>query len=187
MPEIVVDLDGVVADFSGEWRNRLGCYAGMEKWDFLEHTPFKRWVDFWDWARDENIFGLCPPYPGAVWGIRWLETLGHITYVTHRPHWAEKATRNWLERHEIVHPVKYEVEKWRHKAKLYIDDAPHVVEAIGRNRPEAYIILLRRPWNAWLESADTDFSFLPASDWRDVVGAARVVLGVQGQQLKLEV
>jgi 5'(3')-deoxyribonucleotidase len=170
-PIIGLDLDGVTADFSTEWRTRLGVGdAGLGQWDFLNVTPFKRWVEFWDWAREEHIFGDCPPYPGAVEGVKALSKLGTVWYLTLRPHWAKAETQEWLEAHDIVFPVVYDVAKWLARADLYIEDGPFVLEDLVTHSRGAKIIRVVRPWNEPVQEC------VDARDWTEIVVAAERLL-----------
>lgn len=155
-----IDLDGVVADFNSGWISRYNRQYGAElpndavkTWDAIPSlTHFEDMGEFWDWAQDHDghsLFRHLDTYPGAVEALWELTRRRHqIVIVTTKPFWAIHDTFAWLAQHRIptreVHIVK---DKWKVACDLYLDDGPHIIKALVKNRSEATVCRYVRPWN----------------------------------------
>lgn len=154
-----IDLDGVVADFNGGWihaynRSFGGSVAvdAVTEWDQIPSlTHFKHMGEFWNWARNLNgssLFRQLEPYPDAVPALIRLAADHDVIVVTTKPRWAEIDTYEWLVEHGIpaseVHVTR---EKWLVDCDVFLDDAPHVLRKLVRERPASLVCRYVRPWN----------------------------------------
>jgi 5'(3')-deoxyribonucleotidase len=155
-----IDLDGVVADFNAGWIDRYQAEFGtsvpldaVTTWDGIPAlTHFPDMERFWEWARGEDagsLFRHLDPYPGALGALAALDRAGHdIVVLTTKPGWAVHDTFAWIADHRIPTREVHVIErKWRVPCDVYLDDAPHVLTGLHRNRPEAAVCRFVRPWN----------------------------------------
>lgn len=155
-----IDLDGVVADFNGGWIARYNDEFdahiptdAVQVWDGIHQlTHFPDMWAFWGWARDwggGSMFRHLDTYADAVPAMQRLGRSGHaIVILTSKPGWAVHDTYAWIAEHRIpTREVHILEEKWLVPCDIYLDDAPHVVEAIHHHRPEAAMVRFVRPWN----------------------------------------
>lgn len=155
-----IDLDGVVADFNAGWITRYNTEFGTEipfdavrTWDGLhELTHFPDMDEFWRWAEGgtgHSIFRELEPYHDALEALAQLVADGHhVVILTSKPGWAVHDTFAWIAEHRIpTREVHVTRRKWRVPCDVYLDDAPHNLKAIHRNRPEAFVCRFVRPWN----------------------------------------
>ena len=155
-----IDLDGVVADFSAGWTSRYNHEFGadlstdqIESWNAMEElTHFASMGAFWRWAKGRDhasIFRQLEPYPGAIEALGRLNRRHEIVVLTAKPDWAVHDTFAWIADHSIpTHEVHVTEAKWRVPCDVYLDDAPHQIDEIHRNRPEAVMCRFVRPWNS---------------------------------------
>ncbi len=155
-----IDLDGVVADFNSGWIRRYNDDFGatipvdaVTMWDGLHDlTHFTDMAAFWEWARghgEGSVFLHLETYAGSVETLRRLDAGGHeVVIVTTKPDWAVHDTFAWLAEHRIpTREVHVTWRKWRVPCDVYLDDAPHQIARIHRERPEAVTCRFVRPWN----------------------------------------
>ncbi len=155
-----IDLDGVVADFNAGWidryRDEFGTSIPLDAvttWDGIPTlTHFPDMAGFWSWARGTeagSLFRHLDTYPDAVPTLRRLQRAGHeVVILTTKPGWAVHDTFAWIAEHRIPTREVHMIErKWRVPCDVYLDDAPHVVAGLHRNRPEAAVCRFVRPWN----------------------------------------
>lgn len=154
-----IDLDGVVADFTSGWVDRYNAEFGAEVrvdeaqvWGGLHDlTHFSDMNAFWDWASGHggsSVFRHLDVYPGALDTLRQLYIEHEIVIITTKPDWAIHDTLAWLADHRVpTREVHMTEDKWRVECDVYLDDAPHQIETIHRNRPQATTCRFVRPWN----------------------------------------
>ncbi|MBA3606552.1 MAG: hypothetical protein H0W46_11410 [Acidimicrobiia bacterium] len=189
-PVAVVDLDGVVADHTGRFREIMAEIRGVEP----ETMTLERSWDFTEWGfqpdeystyhriavMDHDMFRTMALVEGAADGLWRLSDAGiWIRIITHRLYvnWGhEKAvgdTAAWLDEHRIPYRdlcflgAKPEVD-----ADAYIDDAPHNIEqlrALGKT-----VITFDQSYNRHLTDG------LRAASWPE---AEAIVADLAGQQL----
>ncbi len=177
---IGVDLDGVCADYAAGLRR---VHATMSGVDVDDLPPAATW-DFEEWGLDRDgfeelhrtavldhrIFRDLPAIEGAaetLWRLSdagaWVRVITHRLYQNWGHATAVSDTVTWLDAHGIPYRdlcflgAKPEVE-----ADVYIDDAPHNVEALrDAGNP---VIVFRQPYNRdlpgpaaenWSEVAET--------------------------------
>ncbi len=155
-----IDLDGVVADFNTGWITAYNDefetdvpLDAVTMWDGLHQlTHFPDMEAFWDWAAGlpgGSLFRHLEPYAGAVAALRKLDGDGHdVVILTTKPDFAVHDTFAWLSEHRIpTREVHITWKKWRTPCDVYLDDAPHQIKRIHRERPEALVCRFVRPWN----------------------------------------
>ena len=179
-----IDLDGVVADFNSGWIRRYNqdfgadvAFDAVEAWDAIPSlTHFRHMGEFWRWAQDHDghsLFRHLETYPGAVdtmW--RLIRQRHQIVIITTKPPWAIHDTFAWLSEHQVptreVHIVE---DKWTVDCDIYLEDAPHNLEALVAKRSDRTVARFVRPWNQPVPGA------VDVTDWQtfeklvDSVGA----------------
>jgi len=157
-----VDLDGVVADFTGGWIRLYNAQFGAEvtpdqvtAWDAPEQlTHFGSMTGFWRWARSagangRSLFAALKPYPGAVAGLRALLDVAHVAIITTKPAWAIPDTLDWLARLRLpLREVHITSDKPSVPCEVYLEDSPMQLEALRRRRPDSVVCRFVRPWNS---------------------------------------
>jgi len=154
--KLLVDLDGVVFDFEGDWTERvhqlLGRYVVPNKttaYDDLHiRGGFPDRASFWEWYRESGGFAFDRTYPGAVETVRCWVAWGHeVLIVTSRPRWARSETLWTIARLGIpVAGVVFAHSKERIAADLAFEDNPqtlYMMATQGRAQP----VRVDRPWN----------------------------------------
>ena len=145
-----IDLDGVVADFnSGGYGATTGSTApncrltSVKAWDAIPSlTHFEDMGEFWKWARDHDghtLFRHLDTYPGAVDALWELGQKRHeIVIITTKPFWAIHDTFAWIGQHrDPDQGSPHQGRQMEVACDVYLDDGPHVIESLVRNRPEA--------------------------------------------------
>ena len=174
-----IDLDGVVADFNAGWIRRYNLEYGsklptdaVKAWDAIPSlTHFEDMGEFWTWAQDHDghtLFRHLDTYPGAVDALKSLSKKHEIVIITTKPVWAIHDTFAWIAQHRIpTSEVHIKDAKWKVACDFYLDDGPHVIDSLVRNRPEATICRFVRPWNHPVAGA------IDISDWEQFVNEVR--------------
>lgn len=153
-----IDLDGVVADFHVGWMERYNAEFGaglhhsqVVEWDGLERlTHFRSLDEFWAWAQlgDRRIFRDLPVFPGAVEAITELAAEYRIIIVSSKFDWAIPDTLEWLAEHRILaREIHFVWDKTRVPCDVYLEDAPHNLEALVATRPGSVVCRMVQPWN----------------------------------------
>lgn len=171
-----IDLDGVVADFNAGWIRRYNQEYGsdlpvdaVKAWDAIPSlTHFEDMGAFWKWARDHDghtLFRHLDTYPGAVEALWQLAKSRHeIVIITTKPFWAIHDTFAWIAQHRIPsREVHIKNAKWLVECDFYLDDGPHVIASLVKNRPQATVCRFVRPWNHPISGA------LDVADWQQFV------------------
>lgn len=159
-----IDLDGVVADFTGGWvaaYNRdFGAALSPDQvvtWKaMVDLTHFETAGDFWAWARGSgrghghggSLFRHLDPYPGAVETLASLAERHHVVIITTKPRWAVHDTYAWIAEHRVptreVHVIP---DKWRIGCDVYLEDRTRTLETLVVHHPRATVCRFVRPWN----------------------------------------
>ena len=168
---IGVDVDGVLAQFSGAYAGMLTVQTGI---GFPAESD--EWPNTWYWDRaagvtkaDESAvwrqikssdnfwFGL-PPYSGAVEFLVWLKHFGYDTYfVTNRSGPSAKhQTERWLHKSGFPEPtvlISQEKDLACRAVEIthYIDDKNENCKAVANYAPLTHCYMLKRPWNEPLQ------------------------------------
>jgi 5'(3')-deoxyribonucleotidase len=182
-PELLrlgIDLDGVVADFNGGWMDRFNRERGTTLdpehvigWDGLHRLgAFESMDEFWGWARGDgrSVFRDLPLMPGAVDVLERLASSHRIVILTSRFDWAIPDTLAWLgEQCVPAREVHFLWDKHRVACDVYLDDAPHQLEALVAQQPDATVCRAVRRWNVPVQGA------IDVDSWAEF---ERVVAGV---------
>lgn len=162
-----VDIDGVVADFTGEWRRLHQLWFDdlppeSQDWESpLSDSRFNDWDEFWEWADATTLRQTMQPVPGALGGLYELHKDGHrIDFVTSRhPHWQD-LTYEWLQRHvgsflrvDIKHVHFTGTAKFNVPCDLYIEDSPDVIRQLLVK--EKRVLKFKQPWNSSVRGVQT--------------------------------
>lgn len=157
-----IDLDGVVADFNAGWTERYNRvfeaevhHSQVVSWDGLVPlTHFSDMDEFWVWARGgtpeetASIFRDLPVYEGALPALETLARDHAIVIVSSKYDWAIPDTLEWIAEHRIVtREIHFVWDKTSVACDVYLEDAPHNLEALVAARPEATVCRFVRPWN----------------------------------------
>lgn len=172
-----VDLDGVCADHTAAFRSVVAAELGLDPSTLADQRTW----DFTEWGidRDEfdrlhrigvlehRMFRSMPPIPGAADTLWRLSDAGvWIRLITHRliTNWGHAVavadTVAWLD--DVGIPYRdlcFLGTKPQVEADVYIDDAPHNIEALRRSGANA--IVFSQPYN-------TDLPGPRAAGWAEV-------------------
>lgn len=148
---IGVDLDGVVANYEGRFREIAAEILGMSTrkfprakcWSFVEAGwPFTDEAHYLEVHRqavaEYGLFRTLPPIPGASEALWLMSDAGiRIRVITHRlvVNFAHAAavgdTVNWLDDHRIPYrDICFARDKAEVGADLYVDDSPANIAAL---------------------------------------------------------
>lgn len=165
MVTLGLDLDGVVGDYTGEFRRFVSRYTGVSEaniptptgWNFAESGwPFTQdeYMDFHARAVQDGMFRSMAPMPGASETLWWLADHDvRIRVITHRllrkgDHGLVVAdTVRWLDNHSIPYN---DLCFMGAKADLggvdvFIDDAPHNIANLREAGHQA--VVFDAPYN----------------------------------------
>lgn len=159
-----IDLDGVVADFNAGWIARYNQHFEgaltpdqVMHWDGLvPMTHFADMDEFWSWAREgtSSIFRELPCYEGACPALAALARDHDIVVISSKYDWAIPDTLEWLAEHRFpTREIHFTWEKHTVDCDVYLEDAPHNLELLVRERPDRTTCRFVRPWNTPIEGA----------------------------------
>lgn len=155
---IGIDMDGVVADFNRGWMERYNRdfdaqleVSQVVQWEGLHRlTHFESMQDFWAWARGDGhtVFRDAPPMPGAIESLRRIARTHRLVIVSSKFDWAIPDSLAWLAEHEVpAREVHFLWDKTLAACDVFLDDAPHQLEALVAARPDATVCRMVQPWN----------------------------------------
>lgn len=172
-----VDLDGVVADHTGRFREIVAELRGVDP----ESLPLERSWDFIEWGfepgeydrmhkmavTEHDMIATMEVIDGAadaLWRLSdagiWIRIITHRLYVNWAHHRAVGDTAAWLDRHRIPYrDLCFLGAKPEVQADAYIDDAAHNIEAL--RAAGNTVIVFDQPYNRHLEGPR-------ARDWTEV-------------------
>ena len=156
-PRVIVDVDGVVADFLGHLLPAIGYEAGRETivdYDIKKFLSLAQQERMDQVLREPSFWQTLPVMSGALEGIDEIRERGHEIVWATSP-WLpcagwESIRRDWLKRHfdvafqEIVYTFRKDVLT----AEFYIDDRPESVVAWQRAHSRGIAFLYDAPYNA---------------------------------------
>ncbi|HEY3263112.1 MAG TPA: hypothetical protein VGJ95_23050 [Pseudonocardiaceae bacterium] len=183
-----VDLDGVVADFTGGWIELYNAAFGaglhadqVTTWHApVELTSFRTMTEFWRWARTagndgRSLFASLAPYPGAVDGLRRLIHEAHVAIITTKPNWAIPDTLGWLATLDLpLREVHITSDKPSVGCDVYVEDSPKQLAALHRHRPDSVVCRWARPWNRPMRGV------VDVADFDDVLVVVRSLAAQRG-------
>lgn len=157
-----IDMDGVLADFSGSWRRLYEEQYGPipptpPTWDgFLEVTHFDTSEQFFDWLEhhEECVFGTATPDLLGISALAELEQRGfEIILITSKPDWAVESTREWIKKWEVPHSeLHISYDKSKIPCAAYLDDGPHNIIDFVKNT-DAVVCRWVQPWNYHIDGS----------------------------------
>jgi 5'(3')-deoxyribonucleotidase len=155
---ILVDVDGVCADFVELYLNRLNRITGRNHvpaditcFDFSQCIASKREDEqVWDAFRDGDVERL-NAYPGTTRALKALRTLGEVVAVTapafHHDAWVPERYRWLLRRGFDRNTVVFTHNKAIVCGSCLLDDSLTNIEDWCAANPSGFGLLLTRPWN----------------------------------------
>lgn len=172
-----VDLDGVCADYTTGFREIVADVKGVA----IEDLPLERSWDFREWnlspeefnelhahaVSERHMMATLPAFDGcadALWRLSdagvWIRIITHRLYVNWGHQDAVNDTVSWLDTNRIPYrDICFLGAKPQVEADVYIDDAPHNVEALRETGNP--VIVFDQPYN-------TDLDGLRAHTWTEV-------------------
>lgn len=153
-----IDMDGVLADFNTGWMTRYNDEFGaqlaasmVQQWDGLyELTHFGSMEEFWRWAQGQgrSTFRDAPPLPGAIEAVTRIGMRHRVAIVSSKFDWAIPDSLAWLADHGVpAREVHFLWDKTLAGCDIYLDDAPHQLEALAAGLPDAVVCRMVHPWN----------------------------------------
>ena len=161
-----IDLDGVVADFNKGWIDQYNAefdgdiaHDAVTTWSgMIGLTHFPDMGAFWDWAQDfgnGSLFRHLDTYPEAVPTLNRLAHAHDLVIITTKPDWAVHDTLAWISDNRLptreAHVVRMDAPKWVVNCDVYLEDAPHHLAELARERPNSLVVRYIRPWNQALK------------------------------------
>jgi len=172
-----VDLDGVCADYTSAFRTAVARHRGLDESTLPDEVTW----DFAEWGLDresflahhrravveDHLFATMPPIDGVSDTLWRLSDAGvWIRVITHRlvSNWnhatAVADTVAWLDDRRIPYrDICFLGAKPQVGADLYVEDAPHNVEALRASG--AAVVVFDQPYNRHLDG-------LRARSWSEV-------------------
>lgn len=161
-PYLVLDVDGVLADFTGatlEFIERnYGFYSSdpLTDWDFMDAPslrPYRR-VAKGHWDTPGFCAGL-NPLPGTVEIVAQMRAFCHIHFATSpmgtNPSWIQERNA-WLAQHFGADPLASDIthtsKKSVVKGHVFVDDKFENVEEYQLTHPDSLVFLRNHSYNA---------------------------------------
>jgi len=154
-PTVLLDVDGVLADFAGallRWAGPKYTREQLTEWDLTKALGLgDRQHLFDEYASEPGFCEWLPVIDGAQDFVEGLRSVADIVIVT-SPYsaarlWTFERLR-WLERHFGI--SKYDVifakRKYLVRGDIMVDDGPHNIEEFVMRGGHG--LLIEQPWNA---------------------------------------
>jgi 5'(3')-deoxyribonucleotidase len=181
-PRVLVDVDGVLADFVGHTFATLTALGGPERrhenvvqWDILDVVPpeFKEGLN-----QQWHSKGWCqtiPELPGAGRAVRELQSVADLHILTAAfpaPYWHHERLE-WLYHRVGVkgRDVTFSCRKEFVYGDVFVDDKTEHVVAWAERHPTGRAFLWAQPWNN--ECAPVPENVTRTRSWDLVIEAAR--------------
>ena len=159
LPRVLLDVDGVLADFLSPSLEILSRLSGQlwvpsdfPTWDLFDTVSREFERPFFD---DVNKLGWCqalPVYEDAIEGVSRLREHADIYIVTspmnHVPTWTHEREQ-WLKEHFSIEPKKvvHTSAKYICRGDVLVDDRPSNIEAWEAEHPDGVGLLWNQPYN----------------------------------------
>jgi 5'(3')-deoxyribonucleotidase len=156
-PRVLVDVDGVLADFSGATSRTLVTLGGtpfkaedVTEWDLNAHIGSHKDEMYRAW-RSKGWCSNIKPYPGAIEGIQKLQEVADVFYLTapfyEAPHWAWERL-NWLK--QLMGATDYQVSFTHAKhivqGDFMVEDRPKNIKAWADAHPDSTVVIWDQPY-----------------------------------------
>lgn len=172
---IGVDLDGVLYDFVGDFRNWLIMEHDREAHHLPPAESWNFWKDQWGLTLDEFL-GICgesvdagymfrvgDPHPDSIEYMHRLREDGHSLHIITARNFGSKSIQNtewWLNEHDVPHDsLSFSKDKTIMALDTMIDD--HAENFIQLEQAGIRAYLLDRLWNQYHETDRRVY------DWKD--------------------
>lgn len=171
---ILLDVDGVLADFTGHLFRRIGSSvpeSAVNEWDFFPALEPHLHEDARDEMLDPKFWESQPVLPGAVEGCQMLKRTGHelICVTTPSPMFGWSNVRQaWVKRHfgKLVETTICTDRKDLIWGDVLLDDKPENLRAWKKAWPDGGVLLFRQPWNKSCHE-------FRAMDWEAIMDSTR--------------
>jgi 5'(3')-deoxyribonucleotidase len=185
-PIILIDMDDVLADLTGNWINLLNKRHGtsiirddLSVWNVGRSIPIKfpniTSSEIYAPLSEPNLFRTLPVLPGVKPALREMKSLGwelvivtSLPIVKHRPGMIVQEKCEWIEEHlsEFIKPrdLIFTYRKDLVKGNVLIDDAPHNITSYP-----GPTIIYDRPWNRKVTGTAR------VNKWSEVVDVSRKI------------
>jgi len=170
---IIVDVDGVVADLHSVWLARYNhdwndCLRIEEitEWELYKFVKCGKLI--YSYLELPDLYDTVEPIPGALKGVEFLRTMGfRVVFVTTGN---RDQKFNWLQKHKFLPPTEWKdhpdyvccKDKSLVRARIIIDDNVDTLIA-----HPAWHILYDQPWNRHATA------IARAHNWQDVIAKVR--------------
>jgi 5'-nucleotidase len=172
---IKVDVDGVVADLITEWLRLYNedwhddlTQEKVTAWSMTEFVKAECGPKIYDYLNRPDLYDRVEPIKGALRGVRELDKMARVVYVSDCTPVSARTKAEWLKRHgfmeygQYIGMVKqtgdYHSDKRLIRGDIVIDDAPHNLTGGW-----GYPLLFDAHHN------QECISFTRCADWDDVV------------------
>ncbi len=185
MKRVLLDVDGVLADFTSAWieaymkcgGNRI-TESDVTDWDFDACVPrassLREYIRSYTHA--PGFATQLAPYPGAIKAVKRIMQVAHVAFVTSplsSRTWAHDRAE-WLRNHFGDCTIVSTSEKHWVAGDLLIDDRADNVLKWLEHWPNGEGIVWERPWNAEYQlrqTTDWASRLYRTNDWADVLEA----------------
>lgn len=174
-PRVLLDVDGVLADFLTPALDVIERLTGIRydpaqitTWDIFD-TVGKEWEQpFFEACNTRGFAASLSVYPGAQEGVTALREVAEVYIVTsplnHNPTWTYEREL-WLKEHfgipanRIVHTSA----KFLCRGDALVDDRPHNIQRWNEEHPEKQGLLWDASWNR------TETGLIRVLGWADLL------------------
>ncbi len=158
--DVVLDIDGVIADFEDFYCHRFG-YENRHLVNLEERHP-KKAKEIAAFTNDKATYYMLLPEPVGIEIARWLmervtaygyrSNRANVTVLTSRPFRTYEVTKGWLKRENVpYHQLEFSHDKvaWmkEHKPDIIVDDLAEICESALRSVPDLTAVLVAHKWN----------------------------------------
>lgn len=185
-PTLLLDVDGVIADFETRFLALARIVTGRQIVRDPTHSDMGRQCalseeearEVWDHVRQIPFAREIDPYPIAVESVLELREIVNVYFVTApmrgHPTWAHDREQ-WLR--DLFGDLGQNVISTHHKycvrGHIFVDDRTKHVDSWSRAHPEGQAFL-------WNKSYNSDSDLPRIKSWRELRGIVDRVLGLEG-------
>lgn len=186
MPRILLDVDGVLADFITTYLHALAAVTGSYRhpaevinWEIGKSLGLsedtQRKVS--TLLRKEGVASSMPVYPGAIEGVKKLTLVAEVYFVTSpftSPTWTYDRDQ-WLDRHfgAVGKNVVHTAHKHLISGDVLVDDKPVNVRAWAKAWPLGTPVLWSQPYN----ERERTGTLMRCLTWEQIYNLAKLYKG----------